>query len=276
MDKAVKFSYPLGWALSVALLLFNCKCSFNTATQMFEQAESSLKNKEHESALDLYERVIKRSEDNDLSVKAAKQGARVAQYETKEFQKALYFLKFIIINSGSQTERMDAQKRLANIYFENIADYESAIHHFNRLLEVSNLPDEKKKYRFSIAKAYFYLHQFFQAASEIELLLQEDLGREVQFEALRLKADILVSTKKKEEAVAIYKKLLETHPERARKENIALHLAVCYEELEKYDQTIELLEGLKESYPNPEFIELKIRRIKERRKILPGAKGLKK
>ena len=54
---------------------------------------------------------------------------------------------------------------------------------------------------------------------------------------------------------------------------MALNLAVCFEEQNNFEAAIEVLQEMKEDYPQPEFVELKIQRLKTRRKNLPGAKG---
>ena len=48
------------------------------------------------------------------------------------------------------------------------------------------------------------------------------------------------------------------------------------QEKNDFEKAIEVLEQVKDAYPTKEFIELKIKRLKERAKNQPGASGLKR
>jgi len=62
----------------------------------------------------------------------------------------------------------------------------------------------------------------------------------------------------------------------AAADNVAMNIIVCYEELEAFDKAIERLEKMRPTYRDPEFIDLKIKRLKERKANLPGSRGLRK
>ena len=69
---------------------------------------------------------------------------------------------------------------------------------------------------------------------------------------------------------------MEKYPERAKADNVEMNIIVCYEEMEAFDKAIKRLEKLRSSYQDPEFIDLKISRLRERLANLPGSKGLRK
>lgn len=62
-------------------------------------------------------------------------------------------------------------------------------------------------------------------------------------------------------------------PERSAKENIGLTLSVCYEELKDFKSAIDLLEKIKSQHPMPEYIDIRIKRLQDRLKNQPGARG---
>ena len=91
-----------------------------------------------------------------------------------------------------------------------------------------------------------------------------------------LKGNVQVAGKKFSEAAGIFRALIKEFPERSRQENIGLQLAVCEEERQDYRSAIAVLEDLKNSYQPKEYIELRIKRLQERAKNQPGAKGYHK
>jgi hypothetical protein len=51
---------------------------------------------------------------------------------------------------------------------------------------------------------------------------------------------------------------------------------VIYEELKEFSKAIDVLEGMREGYAHPDFLDLRIRRLRERMGNQPGAQGLKR
>ena len=78
------------------------------------------------------------------------------------------------------------------------------------------------------------------------------------------------------EAADQFFKLIQANPEKSTKENVIITLAVCYEENLDFKGAIQVLEKYKAIHPQPDYIELRIRRLKERLKNAPGARGMRK
>ena len=137
------------------------------------------------------------------------------------------------------------------------------------------LDDSKDRafYKMSLARAYYYQNDFAQAENEADEFLRRDIPIEQKFEMKILKGNISLAKKDLPKAVEIFKAVLKEYPEQSRRDNVALTLSVCYEEMKDYVSAIEVLEGLKAHHPMPEYIDLRIKRLQERLKNLPGARG---
>jgi len=57
---------------------------------------------------------------------------------------------------------------------------------------------------------------------------------------------------------------------------VAIILATCYEEKRDFKKAVEILTKLKGTVSDSDFLQLKIKRLKERWALLPGARGLKR
>lgn len=264
--------------LVVALIFIDgiAGCQFSFQRLEFRRAVRACSRGQFDEGLALIDKIIKRDPDSVMAVSAARYGARVAALDAKNYQRAIQFYRNLVLFSPDREERMKSQRQIAEIYFGNLANYEQAIVEYNKLLRLSDKDEEKYEYRFNIAKAYYQLNNFYQSSVEIDELLSRDIPEGRRFDVLLFKANLLLTEKKLDKAVDSYLDLLKKYPERAKTENVALNLSVCYEEKSEISKAIQVLETLKKDYPTPDFIDLKIQRLHDRRANLPGAEGLKK
>lgn len=251
-------------------------CSSQEAAD-YGKARKAISEKHFRIALNHLERVIKRnSPQSKYPMEAARDAARISYYELKDYTKAAQFHHFIVLNSPDKAERLESQKQIASIYFNNLQNYQQAIIEFSKLQQMSHTDFEAAQYKLNIARAQYYLNNFFQSESEIDSLLKLKSDPAVRFSAMMLKGNILVARKDFKQAAEMFKKLIEAYPEKAVQENVALVLAVCYEENDDFKSAIKVLEEHKSKYDSPEYIELRIKRLQERQRNAPGAKGFRK
>ncbi|MES2856177.1 MAG: tetratricopeptide repeat protein [Bdellovibrionota bacterium] len=265
-----------GALISLWLLVTTSGCSFSSETIAIERAETALLEGDQEKAFEHYKSVVERYVRTPSAIKAAREAARISHYELKKFPEALKYYKHVILYSPNEKERIDAQAKTADLYFNQTLEYNEAITAFNRLLELPHKLEDGHRYRLAIARSYFYLNNFFQAQVEIDKIVGTKPSKDLAFDALLLKANIFLTTKKLEEAITVLGMLINQYPERSKNETIGLILAICYEEQENYTKAIETLLSIRDSYPRKAFIENKIKVLKERESYRPGAKGFKK
>ncbi len=227
-------------------------------------------------AIQIIREIKDRDPDDQRSIQWARWGARVAHMEAKDYAAAVDFYKHLVIRSSSSSERKNAQTLVAQIYFEHLQDFNRAVIEYEKLLKLDSLPAEKFRYRLNLAKSHFQLNNLEQAANEIDVLLQEQLEPEQVFDAKVVKASIFMADKKLTQAAQSWEELLREFPEQSKREKIALNLVVCYEELKDFAKAIEILEGMKDDYPDPDFLNMRISRLRDRKINQPGAQGWKR
>lgn len=242
----------------------------------FEQAQKYSAQGEYKLALGLLDRVIKRNSGTDRTLEAAREAARISFYETKEYNKAASYFKFLVLHAKDPQERLQSQRQVASIYFDDLQNYSQSIVEFSKLLEMPHSDSEEAQYRLSLARSYFYLGEYFQSMSEIENLLKGKNDESTRFASLVLKGNILVAQKDYPKAVEVFRKVMADFPAKSLKENVGLILAVCYEESGDFKGAIRILEEYRGKYSPPEYIELRIKKLQERLRNAPGAKGFRK
>lgn len=266
-----------GLFLSLAFVLSLGGCTLSSEDIEFKRAQEAAASGSHEAALEHYKKIVDRYVKTPQAIKSAQEAARISHYEIKKFPDAIKYYKHVILYAPKESERIDAQKKIADLYFSQTLDYTEAIAQYSQLLELPHTPKEDGQYRFAIARAYFYQNNFFQSQVEIDKILADGKAdKDLAFDALLLKANIFLSNKKLDDAITALKEVMAKFPDRAKAETIGLVLAICYEEKKDFSKAVETLESIKNDYPRKEFIENKIKALKERQSLMPGARGLRK
>ena len=121
------------------LCILNQACTPSAQKVELESGQAALAAKNYKSAVAHFEKVMQKDSKAELSLVAAEKIAEISELNTHDFQKALTTYKFIIVNSSLDYERVDAQKKMANIYFNQLADYRQSIIEYSRLLELSSM-----------------------------------------------------------------------------------------------------------------------------------------
>jgi len=261
----------LGVLLFVAVI--GCTPSFQR--WQYSSAIHLAEKKDFPQAVDRFSRVVKRAPEHPLALEAARRGARIATFETKNFPKAAEFYRHLVLYSPDVKERISAQKSLAEIYFDKLMNYDQALLEYSRLLPLVG-DAEQSAYRMAMAKAHLNLNNLSQALIEIEELVTKKISDDIRFEALELKGNLLQTAKRLDEAIAVFEQLMKEFPQRAQNDNVGMSLAVCLEEKGDFKRAIQVLEGIKGHYPTPDFIQVRVNRLKDRMANLPGAQGFKR
>ncbi|NQY99147.1 MAG: tetratricopeptide repeat protein [Bdellovibrionales bacterium] len=241
------------------------------------RAQTKIDQGDFKGALGHLDRVIKREPETSQALKAAQIAANVAFLELKNFTKAIEYYRHIIMYSKDSKLRYQSQKSIADIYFEKLNDYSNSILEYNKLLRLPHDDSDHYKHKSRVAKSHFQLNDFYQSAIEIESLLKKYKDSPDQvFELSLFKANILLTTKKVDEAINLYVDLLTNYPTKSTDENVPISLAIAYEEKKEFGKAIRVLQDIEAESESEEFIQLKIRRLEERAKNQPGASGLRR
>lgn len=258
------------------MLAFFSSCNFSSEKLEIERAEKAAHEKRFEDSYKHYLRVIDKDPKAPAALQATAEAARLAHYELKEFKPAIQLYKNLVLYSKSEKERSFAQMKIAEIYFQSLNDYGNAVVEYNRLLDLPHSLQEEFTFRLAIAKSYFYMNNSFQAQAELNQLEKKFTHRDQVFEILFLRANIMLTSKDLDGAIKVLRDLEKRDPDRFKKELMGLVLAKCYEEQRNLLAAVEVLESMRSYYPRTEFLNRRIKSLKERAALLPGAKGFRK
>lgn len=256
------------------LIVFLFSACTPKAEKHFKKANGLKNDKLYRQATSEYEQIVKLYPNEKVSLQAAEEAAHIAEFEIKDYKRTIQFLEFLVMKSDKMEKRIQAQEKMARIYFDQIQDYRKAITEFNKLIPHLESKSDQLRVRLMTAQALYYLGEFAQSSTEVENLLQIGAEEDQKFEALLLKANILVAKKQFVKAIDIYKELFNLDEKRAGVENLHLALALCYEELADYKRAIDVIAEVQKLDPQNEYYQLRIKRLSDRMANKPGAKGI--
>ncbi|MEI7972792.1 MAG: tetratricopeptide repeat protein [Bdellovibrio sp.] len=231
---------------------------------------------EFEKAILDFEKVMVREPSSALAVKAARQSARVCYIHLKNFEKAAYFYRELVLNSPDADERLNAQKQIALIYTENISKPDVAVRELSKLLSMLKQPQERFLYRLALARSSYHLKNMTQSLLEIDELMREKTSGSDEFSLWVLKGNVHLAQKDLTKSAQAFEKAMQMDASRAVRENVAIQLAVAFEEMKDFEKAIRVLKNMKPYHPQPDYIEIRIRRLLERQRSQPGAMGFRK
>lgn len=259
--------------LLAAISLMGCEKSIE---KDFKKAETEAAAQNWRTAVSLFSEIIQAEPLSEVALKSAREGARISSLEIKDLGRAIPFYRHLVLYSNQPAETLSAQKAIVEILFSQIQDYPRAIEEISRLLQVETNPDELVAYRVKLARSYYHMNNFMQAAAELKEIARGSNAVKDDFEIQQLRANVLIADKKYDEASVILRQLIEKFRDQAIQENVPMTLAVALEEKKDFKAAIAILESVKASHPVPEYVELRLKRLRERSLNQPGARGFKK
>lgn len=262
------------WVVGLSLVVV-VGCSSQSEEDL-KRAKGESEGGRHSAALALVERGLARVIAPEEGLGLAREGARIAFFELKKYREAIRYYEYLVLNSPDNTERIESQRQIIDILFNHLNDYKKTISEVHKYLGRSPKNDELIKYKIMLAKSYFYLSEYDQAESEVKTYLQESISNDDRYELLLMQANIANARKRPDQAALILLEMIRIYPDRAKRESLRLTLTVAYEESGQLDKAIQELQAMKKENESQEQIELRIRRLEDRKVNQPGRRGRRK
>ncbi len=269
--------------LSVVLFLFSLAagatgCTSQNPRDRFLLAERLWQEKNYSAAVAEYEKVTQKDPSSELGIKAALRAAMTQTLFLNENLGALRKLNRIIELNRESPLAHEAYKQIGEILFLRLEQYEQAIQHYERMIELYPEDPSKDEYTYRIGKAQFHLLHFEDSIRTFRIVVDKYHGSEW---AKRARFEIGVSEQTKghqlqqkearlandsfREAVKEFTAFSQTYPTDPLTLEAKFEIGNCYEEMDQVDAAYKAFEEIRALYPNRTVVEMKLRRISERR-----------
>ena len=165
----------------------------------------------------------------------------------------------------SLREKKNFAKKLAEVSFYKLKDYEKALKYYTVLLSWPQEPGERFLFQYHLAKSFFYLEKHSQSLKEIEKCFFKGLSMEERKQALILKARILMAKKRFEQAISFFNEQIVKFPE--EESFFREYMAFIYESKKDFVSAVKELKKIDKASL---FITNKIEKLMERQSNQPG------
>ncbi|MFZ3230101.1 MAG: hypothetical protein WA160_07845 [Pseudobdellovibrio sp.] len=259
--------------ITTAVLFFITACT-PQSDKLYDDAYKEIENGHFRIALSLLERSANLEKNDKKKTKALTEAARISRFEIQDFDHALRIYRQIILKSQDSKQRFNAQEALAEIYLENLQNYSQALKELLILEQLDVGLEQKEKIKLKIAQAHYLSGnpttslEYIEAASKNSALDRKPF--------LKLKAEALLSLKKYDEALVAYDEIRKIDDIFFAKENLFIATSIIYEEKEEYGAAISYLEKYQTLINDKSYLELRLKRLKEKLINKPLFKGRRK
>lgn len=199
--------------------------------------------------------------------------------EKKSIVDGVWFYKYLSEREKTKEKRFFFKEKLADIYSEELRDYESAFSLWFFLRDQTQQADKKLSYSYKIAHGFFEMQKWEESLLEInkslnktslefsELRAPQPLVNKLHKYFLFLKGRVLLMQEQFGQAEQVFRQIKMQYPQFFQDQNIYWYLSLIYESQKDFQQAIRELKRVQKS---SEFLEDKLERLRERERNLPA------
>lgn len=255
-----------GWLIVLCLSLVGCK---EDMKDLYQRAVKAYQAEDYQQAADLFEIILQKYPDQNLSLKARFELGNIYFYKLKQPENALKHLQELYAKSEPGTYALESLKLIGYIYDKSLNDCLKGVEAYRLILDQYASAVDAAEYHYNIGECYFKQHDYQQAMQEFQALTEAfpDHPR-VPMAKFQI-ANSYALLEQWEEAISRYQELLllDTLTPQLRAETM-LELAFCYERVELFDLALKLYQELRQMDPavamlDTAVIDRKIERAEE-------------
>lgn len=258
----------------IILFLFSLNCSVDSARNHYVLAEKLWTDKKYNAAISEFEKVTSKDPKGKLGLQALYRAATTQTLFLKQYVEAIQKFKTFVQQSSDSPSVWDAQLQIGDILFTKIDQYNEAVSHYERLLQIYPQAAEVPEFLFRIAKSHFYLFHFEDSIRNYQKIIarfpDSSWAEQASFEigstyfTQGAKQPEGKSSATYQRAMEAYEKFMREYPKSTWVVQARFGIASCLEELDRVEEALSLFSALEKSYPSPNVIQIKKIRIKER------------
>lgn len=251
-------------------------CSVDNPKNHYVLAEKLWSDQKYSAAVVEFEKVVQRDPKGTLGLQALYRAAATQALFLSLYSDALRNYNAFIARSTDAASVWDAKLEVGDILFSKTEQYDQAIPHYQGLLRDYPKAVEAPEFQFRIAKSHYYLRQFEDAIFHFQKLMKlypsSPLAERALYEvgltlftgAEQRGPDDLVKTPY-EDARKAFERFAARYPQSRWVPEARFGIASCLQELDRLDEATQIYEEIKDRYPSPAVIDVKLARIRERK-----------
>jgi TolA-binding protein len=234
---------------------------------MMQAAEEKVSQGQYTEAVDMLRKSIALNPESKTAVRALyKLGFTLESY-LQDNEGALFSYQEFIRLSRDHVSIYEVQKRVANLYFEQLHNSEKAIAAYKKLINYSPDSLEVDLFQFRIAQSYFQQNKFEQARYEFQQLIEKFAKSQFSARARFEIANTYYMEGKYDIAIEALKQVVRYHPTSEYATEAQFLMAECLEHQERLTDALQTYENIEGRYSAPVVLGLRISELKKRLKL---------
>lgn len=247
-------------------LLFLAGCNASSPETKYLLAEKLLEDKKYDAAISEFQDIVDKSPSSPLGLEAQLKVAQIQHLYLGRSQEAIDAYREFLKRTKNPEKKREIERILGDMQFQNFENYSEAIESYTKLVKENPNSVDSEDLIFRLGRAFFLKAQFEDALKvfryEKAKFPQGKLSWKVELEI----GNALSAKGKCDEAIKQFDLLINKAP-KEQSVLASFGKASCYEEQDDLDSAYEIFSSIKDDYPAPSVVELKMHKIK-RRKIL--------
>lgn len=239
-------------------------------------AEKLWTDQKYAAAVSEFEKVATRDPKSKLGLQALYRAAMTQWLFLSQYADAIRKFKTYIQDNPDAQSVWAAEIQVGEILFSKLEQYDQAIVHYRMMLKKKPQATEAPELLYRIGRSYFFLLQFNEATHVYRELIQKfpqsfwaekasfEIGATYFTQAEQHSNSRRGGGEDYQVAVSAFREFIRKYPKSSLVPEAAFGIASCLEELDDLKSAFEAYSALKETYPDPHVIEIKLARIRER------------
>lgn len=248
------------------LILLLAGCNARSPETKYHLAERLLEDKKYEAAISEFQDIVDKSPASALGQDAQLKIAQIQHLYLGRSQEAIDSYAEFLKRSKDPVKRREVERTMGDLQFQNLENYGEAIASYTKLVKESPGSPDAEELIYRLGRAFFLKSQFEDAIKVFQHQKKNFPEGELRWKAELEIGNALSGMGKCVEAIKNYDSIVANAP-KAQKMLASFAKASCYEEQDDLDKAYEIFSQIKDEYPTPAVVELKMQKIK-RRKIL--------
>ena len=267
----MKLTHPLRSKIKGAFgpllfcLLF-VACNANSPETKFVLAEKLLEDRKYDAAILEFQSIVDKSPSSQMGLDAQLKIAQIQHLYLGRSQEAVDAYREFLKRNKDENKRREVEKTMADLQFQSFEDYDQAIETYSKLVKENSERSDGEELMFRLGRSFFMKSKFEDAIKMFEYQKERFPNGPFFWRAELEIGNTLSAQGKCGEAIPQFDKVIKG-PQKEQSVLASFGKASCYEEQDDLDQAYEIFADIKNEYPAPTVVELKMQKIK-RRKIL--------
>jgi tetratricopeptide (TPR) repeat protein len=251
----------LGSLLLITALLAGCSSS---TRQLLDQAEANWRKGRYYEAIQANEELYQLERRGRHAPHALLNIGDIYYLNLRMLDHAIEYYTRLTQEFPNDKEALDARRKLAVIYANEVGDPSQAIAEYDKILETQNL-DDRAEILYQRADAYFKGKDYYRALRELASLQETGIDAHLANQVSLKIGNIYQSQKKFVDAIEPFRKVLNAECKECKRRAV-LNLTETYANLFEFDNAIATIQMLDKTPENEAYIRSEIQRLNEKRK----------